>query len=154
VNRAALAVFLVRTFQPTGLAITIDNTSTTSFTKNGTWKPSTHTPGYHGSDYLHDNSSAASPGKWARWTPNIPKNAFYDIYMKWPSAANRPDAAPLEIKHSGGIDTGQKADQKDTVNNGEWRLIGTYFLTAGSENYVMIKGDDLGYTIADAVKFD
>ena len=40
------------------------------------------------------------------------------------------------------------------ANGGQFNFIGTYNLSAGKGNYIMIKGDDAGQTVADAVKFE
>ena len=131
----------------------VDNTDT-GFTTAGTgWNSNSGVSGFWGSDYLSDGTSGSdSSSKTASWTPNIPVTGSYKIYMRWSASSSRPDAAPLEIHHSGGVDTSKTVNQKN--NGGTWNLIGTYTLTAGTSNYVVLLCTDSGFTIADAVRFE
>ncbi|MGG1516666.1 family 43 glycosylhydrolase [Paenibacillus oryzisoli] len=134
--------------------IIIDN-GETGFTTDSSWTTSTSVSGYYGTNYKHDGTSGAdSSSRWAKWTPQITTAGRYNIYMRWvndPVNHLRPDAAPVEIKYDGGTDTSKSVNQQ--INNGTWVLIGTYDLSAGTNNYVKILATDAGYTIADAVKF-
>ena len=131
--------------------IIIDNGGT-GFSTAGTWSTSIFDAGYYGSNYLQDGTAGADTGKTATWTPAIPVAGDYLIYMRWPAAANRPGAAPLEIKHSAGIDSSKSVNQQ--TGGGNWVLIGQYALSAGSTNYVRINASAAGFTIADAVRFE
>lgn len=131
--------------------IIIDN-GAPGFSTAGSWSASIFNAGYYGSDYLQDGTAGADTGKIATWTPTIPVAGDYLIYMRWPAAANRPVAAPLEIKHSGGIDSSKSVNQQ--TGGGNWVLIGQYALGAGSTNYVKINASATGFTIADAVRFE
>ena len=130
--------------------IVIDNTDS-GYSNSGIDSPS-GAPGYYGSNYYHDGSPEASPGDWGKWTPSITTAGEYNIYMQWSAYDNRPDAAPLEIKYNGGTDDSKTVNQQ--TNGGQFNFIGTYYLSTGTDNYVMIKGDDAGWTVADAVKFE
>lgn len=131
--------------------IIIDNRGT-GFSVAGTWTASTFDPGYYGTDYLHDGSANADAGKSATWTPTITAAGDYLVYMRWPAAANRAGAAPLEIKHANGVDTGKTVNQQ--TGGGDWVLIGQYTFSAGTANYVRILASAPGYTVADAVRFE
>ena len=136
---------------PNPIPIIIDNTDS-DFTSNSTWTISTATSGYYGANYLNDGSSDGDISKWAKWTPNLPESGNYNLYMRWTSGTDRPLAAPLEIKYYGGTDTNKTVNQQK--DNGTWVLIGTYNMSAGTDNYVKILCSCPGYTIADAVKFE
>lgn len=131
--------------------IIIDNGGA-GFSVTGTWGASTFNAGYYGTDYLQDGTASADTGKAATWTPNIPTTGDYLVYMRWPAAANRPSAAPLEIRHATGTDTSKTVNQQ--TGGGGWVLVGQYSLAAGTSNYVRILATAPGYTIADAVKFE
>jgi hyaluronate lyase len=135
---------------PADGSITVDNTDYGFFTDSA-WTTKTTTPNYYGPNYREDGTSGADATKWAKWVPTIPVSGNYDIYMRWPSDTNRPDAAPLEITYNGGIDTSKTVNQQ--VSGGEWMIIGNYPLTAGISNEVKLLATDAGYTNADAVKF-
>lgn len=150
--RAALSGLLCLTSLGAGAQdIVIDNGGA-GFTTAGSWTASTFDAGYHGTNYLHDGSAAADSGKSATWTPTIPSAGDYLVYMRWPAAANRPSAAPIEIRHAGGVDTGRTVNQQ--IGGGNWVPIGQYTLAAGTGNYVRIHASSPGYTIADAVRFE
>jgi len=131
----------------------VDNTDT-GFTTAGTgWNGNNSTSGYWGRNYLSDGTTAADANtKYARWTPNIAVAGNYRIYMRWAAASNRPDAAPVQIQHNGGVDTSKTVNQQ--TNGGAWVEIGTYSLAAGTSNYVQLLCTDAGFTIADAVRFE
>lgn len=135
--------------------IVLDNGDSTFSTTGTGWTSSTGgNGGFWGSDFLHDGTPGVDSGKTAKWIPNIRTAGNYNIYMRWSAHANRPDAAPLEIKYNGGSSTDTARTVNQTTNGGTWVLIGNYYLTAGTGNYVMIKATDSGYTVADAVKFE
>lgn len=137
------------TGQPPG-EIIIDN-SGSFFTTDSPWTSSVATQGFEGSDYLTDGTAGAdSPDRWAKWTPDIPVEGYYGLYMKWTAGSNRPGHAPLEIGYKGGTDTEKTVNQK--LNNGMWVFIGSYLLEAGGTSYVKLLATDAGYTIADAIK--
>lgn len=138
-----------------GDQIVIDNTdSGFTYTPQAAWRNSTHVPGYYGSNYLGDVTSGADTAVAAKWTPTITDAGYYKIYMWWSEAANRPDAAPIEIKHFNGQKTDTSLTVNQTINGGQWVYLGTYYLGTGGHDYVKIKGDDAGYTAADAVMFE
>lgn len=131
--------------------IIVDNTDS-GVTFDSSWSTSSFTPGYYGTNYAHDGSSAADPNRWAKWTPTIPLEGDYKVYMWWTSDTNRPGAAPLSIQYGSSTDSSKTVNQR--TNGGAWNLIGTYHLMPGSGNYVKISGADAGFTIADAVRFE
>lgn len=135
----------------TTLPIITDNTDS-CFTSNSTWTVSSATSGFYGANYLQDGNPEADLSKWAKWTPNLTESGNYNIYMRWTSGQDRPVAAPLEIKYSGGTDTTKITNQQK--DNGTWVLIGTYNMLVGTDNYVKTLCSSPGNTIADSVKFE
>ena len=130
--------------------IIVDNTDA-GCTFDAPWTASTYATGFYGANYVTDNTTTADPTKWAKWTPQIPADANYNIFMRWTAGANRPAAVPLEIKHATGTYT-STVDQ--TINNGVWQYLGNYSLLKGSGNYVKISASSPGFTVADAVLFE
>ncbi|MCM3750315.1 hypothetical protein M3223_23700 [Paenibacillus pasadenensis] len=148
-NQAAVVDNVVAKGLP--VVVIVDNESP-EFTANGAWTSSTYDPGYYNGNYLHDGDVGANPSKSAVWTPTITEAGTYKIYMRWTAAANRPTAAPLEIKYGGVIDSSKTVDQ--TKNNGVWVEIGSYTFTASAtDNAVKLIASSYGYTVADAVRF-
>lgn len=141
----------VNSITDVGVSVYVDN-SGSGFTTDSAWTASTASDGYYGSNYMHDGTATAdTANRWAKWTPDIATPGLYDIFINWSAGTNRPDAAPLEIKYNGGLDTTKTVNQ--TINNGEWVNVGTYDLAADGSNYVKLYATDVGYTIADAVLF-
>jgi hypothetical protein len=133
--------------------VIVDNTDAGFVAAGSGWNSNTTFPGYWGSDYLSDGTTAADgAGKHAKWTPDIPVAGNYKVYMRWTSSANRPDAAPVEIAYDGGTDTSHTVNQQ--INGGQWVEIGTWPMTAGTGNSVLLRCTDAGFTIADAVRFE
>jgi hypothetical protein len=134
------------------LEIIVDNDDLTAFETDSKWGYGSAKSGFYGNSYQTDGKSTPDPGKWAKFTPDIPIEGNYKIYMWWPSAGARPNAAPVEIKHKNGIETGRILDQSKVA--GKWEAIGVFELSKGKDNYFKIYADDDGYTVADAVKFE
>ena len=130
--------------------IIIDNTDA-ACTFDAPWTVSTYNTGFYGTNYANDGTAADDPAKWAKWTPLVPADAYYNIFMRWTAGANRPSAVPLEIQHGEG-NTTTKVDQ--TINNASWRFLGNFLLLKGSGSYVKISASALGFTVADAVLFE
>ena len=130
--------------------IIIDNTDA-ACTYDAPWTQSTYNSGFYGTNYANDGSAGADPAKWAKWTPTIPENGNYNIFMRWTAGPNRPAAAPVEIKHADGT---KSITVDQTINNNIWQFLGTYNLAAGTGNYVKLSAAAAGYTLADAVLFE
>ena len=85
-------------------------------------------------------------------TPTITAAGNYEVYMRWTSDPNRPNAAPVTVKYNGG-----SSSVTPTVNQqkegGSWQLLGVFPFSTGTGNYVEIAASNAGSTIADAVMF-
>jgi hypothetical protein len=130
--------------------IIVDNTDV-GCTFDSLWTISSYTDGFQGLNYFTDGTATADVAKWAKWTPDIPADNIYNIFMKWTAGSNRPTAAPIEIQHGEGKTT---FAVNQTINNGTWRFLGNYLLLKGTSNYVKIFANTVGFTIADAVLFE
>lgn len=147
----------------TGLSAVIRETGDGS----GTWGLTTTNVKAYKSGYFTLNRTAdisVSSGVYCKWTPEIPETGYYDVYLSWLPHTNRVDAAPVEVKHADGLDATRTVNQKTTgtivpetvtygANTVSWYKIGNYRLTAGTDNYILLRGDDTGYTFFDAARF-
>jgi glucose/arabinose dehydrogenase len=122
----------------------IDNISPdTTFT--GTWCVST-------AGGFFDTYSLYSCGGGAdtyRWTPIMPLQGTYAVYVWWTAHANRSTAVPISVVHANGTTTTSFNQQ---VGGGQWVLHGQYAFNAGTAGYVQVT-DSAGQAAADAVKF-
>ncbi len=140
---------------PAGGSVIVDNADASGFETTGAWTASTGgTPGgYFGSNYLHDGDVRNGTCS-ARFTPELPAAATYQVTLRWSAYNNRATNVPVEIRHSGGTDTKTVNQQS---NGGQWNLLGTYAFNAGTSptlGSVTIRNTGTnGYIIADAVSF-
>ena len=100
-------------------------------------------------NYLHDGD-ADKGGKSVTFTPTLPSDGTYDVYLKWTQNRNRATNVPVEILTADG-------KQSVTVNQrerGGWVKIATGKFKAGTAGSLIIstKGTD-GHVIADAVRW-
>jgi acyl-CoA thioesterase I len=114
----------------------------------GTWTSSAASPGFIGSDYLHD-ANASKGTKSATYTPQIPVAGDYPVYLRWTSDSNRASNVPVTIHHAQGSST---VSVNQRVNGGTWFFLGSHPFEAGSSGHIRIEttGTD-GFVVADAV---
>jgi beta-glucanase (GH16 family) len=137
------------TATPQAITIVKDNSEGTGVTLTGAWSASTTTPGYYGSNYLHDGN--AQGGKSVRFNPTITTAGYYEVYARWPAASNRATNASFDVNHATGTSTSTKNQQQ---NNNTWVLLGTYLFNSGTSGNVTLRDDAAnGYVMADAVEF-
>jgi hypothetical protein len=119
--------------------------------KSSGWTASTASPGFWGSDYLHDQNSGKGT-KSVEYIPTVPSAGWYNVYVHYTSAANRASNVPVEIRHGNGTST---VGVNQRINGGKWVRIGTYWFLNGIGSRVIIRntGTD-GYVIADGVLLD
>jgi len=129
--------------------IIVDNSDAARCTFNKPWTLSSGVAGFYGSDYAYISSTSSSD--FAKWTPDIPENGNYRIFMRWTENANRTKTGPVEIAHMEGL---SKTTVDQTTDGGKWNFLGSYQLAKGNSSYVKITGAGGGYTVADAVLFE
>lgn len=135
--------------------ILLDNQPATSphvFTSTGSWTLQTAPAGFHGSNFLV--ASAGAEATVARWRPSITTAGYYRIYARWSAAPDRARRAPLEINYDGGTKTDTTRTLDQTVNGGVWVQVGTYFLSAGTGNSIVLRPAAEGTVVADAFLFE
>ncbi|HEY9248636.1 MAG TPA: cellulase family glycosylhydrolase, partial [Rariglobus sp.] len=131
----------------------VDNTAAAGVVRlpsSADWPASTQYPGFHGTNYLHDNN-AAKGAKSVRFTPRLLSTGNYEVFARWSADANRADNVPIDIVHSGGTSF---VEVNQRTNGGQWVSLGVYPFDAGATGSVQIKTTGTnGYVIADAVRF-
>ena len=116
----------------------------------GSWTTSTWNPGYHGSNYLHDNNTAKGT-KSVTYTPTLAEAGTYAVYGRWTKATNSASNVPIDITSA--TDTATVIVNQ-LQNGGTWVLLGTWNFNSGSTGNVKIRTTGTnGYVIVDAVKF-
>ncbi|WP_049903552.1 golvesin C-terminal-like domain-containing protein [Halococcus agarilyticus] len=132
-------------------AVTLDNPDATT---SGTWTSSTFRSGYYGSDYIYANDG--SGGSTARYTPDLPADGEYEIYVQVPEGnEDSGTRAPYTVSYDGGTQT---VDFDQNVKGSQWHRLGSssFTFTSGTNGYVEVSNDDVGakYVFADGVKFE
>ncbi len=123
--------------------IIIDNLdANTTFT--GSWAVSSGLTPWAGQS-VYDNG-----GNYFRWLPTIAVAGTYEVYAWWTYHSNRSSAVPYRISRAGGI-TETIVNQQDPSLGGQWNMMGTVPLDAGSSHYVEVSSEN-GQASADAVR--
>jgi thermitase len=131
-------------------SITLDNLavngsdSTRSFT--GTWCQSSQS-GFYGNPALYSCSRSTDT---YRFTPVIPADKSYKVYVRYLSNSKNSKTVPVIIK-AGSSTTTKRVNMQS--GGGTWYLLGTYGLKAGQGNYVQLS-DSSGQVNVDGVLFE
>jgi len=150
---SADAIRWVRVTEDAPVDIVVDNRDTAHVRLRGRarWSLSSSSDSHYGNDYLHDQ--AAGKGKKSiRFTPELPSAGEYDVYIWYPhSDVYYDDAVPVDVIHSGGIDT---ITIDESTPGGDWAYLGNYTFDAGAGGGVLVytEGTDQ-YVVADATRW-
>ena len=120
--------------------------------KKGNWKLSTHTPGYVGSGYHHDNNTGKG-NKSITYRANISKGGEYDVQVSYTDGSNRSKKTPITVMHADG-------EQKIYIDQTRPPVILDTFTSVGVFRFEPIERDVVqittegteGYVIADAIR--
>jgi hypothetical protein len=126
----------------------IDNAATTGVTRSSGWVSSTVLPGYHGTNYLHDNKRKS---EFIRFTPNVASAGFYDVSLRWIHSGDRATNVPVIVHHARGTNTIALDETQPGTN---WFHLGTYFFSAGTLGSIEMRSSGTAtntYVTADAV---
>ena len=98
---------------------------------------------------MHDGN-ADKGKKSVSFTPDLPAEGVYDVYLLWSSNPNRATNVPVEIVHAGGT-AKISVNQRDKSG---WVKVFTGKFKAGRDGAVTIRNDGTdGYVIADSVRW-
>lgn len=123
------------------------------FSLNGTWtyqSSMTYTEAIR-YDYYYVSTSSTET-RSVEWRPNLDAG-IYDVYVRYRMGSNRAPDAPYTVYYSGGSQT---VPVNQTVQGGQWVLLGRYPFDAGSSGYVKLANGPATTgknVIADAVKW-
>ncbi|TMR98703.1 family 10 glycosylhydrolase [Nonomuraea basaltis] len=129
-------------------SVVIDNAGS-GFTAGAEWGTSTYSAQLHGTDYRFAGPVSASDPAW--FQAAIPSAGNYQVEVWYPANSGYNSATPYIVAASGGSQT-VTVDQRS--GGGQWRVLGTYALAAGTYNVVGVSRwtSATGYVIADAVR--
>ena len=120
--------------------------------KKGNWKSSTHTPGYVGSGYHHDDNTGKG-NKSITYRANIKKGGKYDVQVSYTDGPNRSKKTPITVMHADG-------EQKIYIDQTKPPVILNTFTSVGVFRFEQVERDIVqittegteGHVIADAVR--
>ena len=120
--------------------------------KKGNWKSSTHTPGYVGSGYHHDDNTGKGD-KSITYKANINKSGKYDVQVSYTDGPNRSKKTPITVMHADG-------EQKIYIDQTKPPAILDTFTSVGVFRFEQIERDVVqittegteGHVIADAIR--
>ncbi len=130
----------------------IDNKDTRC-TRTGYWDTQTAVDGngYWGSDFLYAYSvTGAANAATVRFTPTVPSNALYNIYIYWSAASNRTTAQPVVVHDANGGNTQYSVNLQQ--NGHGWYFLGQHVMGPGSHIEFSNLTNAAGYCNADAVR--
>jgi hypothetical protein len=130
---------------------TVDNAAATGVTITGAWTSSKYDAGFHGTDYLHDGN-ALKGQKSVTFRPVLPAAGSYEIFLKWPAAANRATNTPVSIATKAGV-APQTRTVNQQLNGGQWFSLGIHDCDPATAAVTLATTGTDGYVIADAVMF-
>ncbi|TLD68265.1 FAD-dependent oxidoreductase [Phragmitibacter flavus] len=115
----------------------------TQASKTGDWIESAS------GNYLHDNDEAKGT-KTITFTPDLPADGNYDIYLRWLKHGNRATNVPIELQYP-------NDSRSLTINQrtqGGWIKITNGTFKAGKQTTLTITTKDTnGHVVADAIRF-
>jgi N-acetylmuramoyl-L-alanine amidase len=149
---AGADVWTVREMDMNTNEVIVDNDDgAPGYQEVGTWTTSSW-PGYGGGTYRFAEATITETAT-ATWTPNIPEDGHYGIYVWYRNAANRPTNALYRVQHAGGM---TEVHVNQEIHGLHWLYLGTYYFRAGMEGHLTLsnQSDEFGQAvIADAVRF-
>ncbi len=125
--------------------ITLDNTDATLV---NTWASSSAIGGYVGLDYLFNFAGGAGR---LTYTPNIPTDGAYEVFVNYTDGAGRATNAAYEVVSQNGTSV-RRVNQQ--TGGGTFQSIGIFNFIAGTSGSVTLRASDAdGIVIGDAVRF-
>lgn len=131
-------------------SVILDNASASDVTITGRWSQATSPAGYFGSNFLQDNNLNKGQDS-VTFSPTIPEDGSYEVFMRWTSAPNRASNVPVTITYAGGSIT---LTINQRIHGSQWVQLGTFNFSASSPASVAISNANTnGVVVADAVQF-
>lgn len=129
--------------------VAIDNQDT-RFSLTGSWSTASTSYDRYAADYRYCTATPSGTSR-ANWNWTVTQTGAYNVYAWWPMGTNRSTAARYSVV----CDDGELFKNMNQQNNGgQWNLLGTYRMTAGTNAAVRLYNIAASnYVMADAVLF-
>jgi hypothetical protein len=111
--------------------------------------------GFRGAHHFRLNPlQTGTPDLGATWRPEIPVTDYYVLHFFLPATANSPNSILYTVNPFGTTPDSMHFDQN--IDSGNWRMMGVYLFTQGTDNFVKMIWDGTattGYVLrADAIR--
>ena len=158
-EQAGAAVFTVRERDPSPARAIADDGGP-DHTETGAWEagqkgwatPTTLGYGQDPFDAGTTRRARNGSGAVAWWTPNVPEDGVFGVYVAWDSDPSHTSAAHYRITHPGGV-IERTYDQR--VHGSTWQYVTSVWLPAGRGGLtveLIADGTDGAWVSADAVR--
>ncbi|MBL4844408.1 MAG: N-acetylmuramoyl-L-alanine amidase, partial [Planctomycetes bacterium] len=131
--------------------VVVDDRSA-GYSETGAWSDSTVVPAHYGNRYRFA-ASAPQETATAEFTPTIPADGVYPVYVWFTHGGNRAVDALYRVHHAGGV---SEVRLTQAVMGNHWRFLGEWGFSAGTSGKVVVSNqgsDTTKFVIADAVRF-
>lgn len=120
--------------------------------KKGNWKSSTHTAGYVGSGYHHDDNTGKG-NKSVTYRAKIKKGGEYDVQISFADGPNRSKKVPITVMHADGEQKIYIDQTKPPKILGSFTSLGAFRFEQIERDVVQITTEGTeGHVIADAIR--
>ncbi|MCB1226575.1 MAG: FAD-dependent oxidoreductase [Verrucomicrobiales bacterium] len=111
------------------------------------------TPGFVGDVYRHDGD-ASKGAQSARFVPDLPETATYQVAITYSALSNRASNVPVTIHHAKGEEVIHVDQTKKPQEDKNLQPLGTFLFEKGTDGWVEISNlGTQGHVIIDAVRF-
>ena len=118
----------------------------------GKWVSSTHTRGYVGKRYIHDDSKGKGR-KSVTFPARIPEPGKYEIQLSYTPGINRAKKTPITIMHADGEQKVYVDQTKQPPILGAFVSLGAFRFEKGTRDVIQITTEDTSQVvIADAIR--
>jgi hypothetical protein len=118
----------------------------------GSWLTSTHTSGYIGSDYLHDEGKGKGE-KSITWPVKVPTSGLYRVNFSFRPGGNRSPRVPVVVRHGFGDTTVHVNQQESPVLDHGFAPLGEFMFKADQPGFVRVNNAETsGIVIVDAIQ--
>lgn len=170
-QNAGALVFSARETDRAEKMVIVDDADGNSFPESGiyeeggSWAETIGGKGYGRTDFpfeLNTNVfekgkyryASAKTGSWAKWTPNIPEDGNYHIYVSYKTASDRAINSVYTVTCAGGT---AKVTINQKHHGSTWVDLGSFYFKKGNSGSVTLNKNDEAESgsliIADAVRF-
>lgn len=138
-----------KAYTPSSSVAHIVDNGNSGFYASSNWGSAAWSSDKYGSNYRFRGTEAVHDV--ASWQVDISQAGNYKVYAWWTAYSDRADAAPYIIGHSSGS---SKVYKNQSINGGQWNLLGTYWFDPGKNDVLLSCWTNEGKkVIADAIKW-